>query len=159
MSFLATNAVKPNSGKAIQTALLQHTMRSITLEMLGCYGWCPSYSVTFRSNGIATIHDHGPRCDVRAKANVRFERVLEAALYAGASRIRPYYPIKAVDSLAARITFVEEQGTYVSNGPDRNSWAPEFLATQSRLDQIVRDTQWVPRIDLQTCAGRPKSRR
>ena len=158
MPFQATNAVKPNSGRAIQAALLQHTMRSITQEMLGCYGWCPSYSVTFWSNGLATIHDHGPRCDLRARANVPFDRVLQAALYAGASRIRPYYPIKAVDSLAARITFVDEQGTYVSNGPDRNSWGPEFLATQSRLDQIVRDVRWTPHINLEACAGRPNSR-
>jgi len=155
-AFEATAAILANRWRAIQTSMRHRTMRSITLEMLGCYGWCPSYTATFSSNGAATIQDHGPHCNVSGRTHVPFDQVLQAASLAGAW-LRPYYPIKAVDTLGARITFVTQHGAYVSEAPDRSSWGPEFLATQSRLDQIVRDVRWMPRIDLQRCAGGPPS--
>jgi len=155
-AFEATDATLANRRRAIESSLRRHTLRSITLEMLGCFGWCPSYTSTFNSNGVAAIQDHGPHCNVSGRTHVPFDQVLQAASLAGAW-LRPYYPIKAVDTLGARITFVTQHGAYVSEAPDRSSWGPEFLATQSRLDQIVRDVRWMPRIDLQRCAGGPPS--
>jgi hypothetical protein len=150
-AFEATDATLANRRRTIETALRRRTMRSIRLEMLGCYGWCPSYAATFNSNGVAVIQDHGPHCNVAAKTRAPFNRVLGAASLAG--WLRPYYPIKAVDTPGARIILVTQHGEYVSLAPDRSSWGTEFLETQSRLDQIVRDARWAPAIDLQFCAG------
>jgi hypothetical protein len=135
------------------------TLRAIGLEARGCYGWCPIYLVTFASDGNATIHARGPHCDVHAKAVVPFRRVLEAAGSAGAAALRPTYPIKAVDTFGARITLATAHQVFVSDGPDSTGWSPEFLATESRLDQIVRDTNWSPPLDIPRCSGVPQKLR
>ncbi len=142
--------------RSIEMALRSGAPRSIALDMRGCFGWCPVYTATFAASGIATILDRGPHCRETAKAEVPFARVLEAARQAGAARLRPYYPIRSQDTVAARITLVTHDSTYVSDAPDASSWGTAFVATQSRLDQIVRDTAWMPRIDLKACAGGAK---
>ena len=154
-AFRATAVVMNDRWRALSDAFQRYGFRSIGLEYAGCYGWCPAYAVTFASTGIATIRDRGPRCDVRAKAIVPFRRVLEAAASAGAARLQPFYPIRAVDTLGARITLVIAGRVFVSDGPDQTSWGSEFVATQSRLDQIVRDANWTPSLDLRRCAGSP----
>lgn len=144
---------------ALADAFRRGGLRTIALEARGCYGFCPTYLVTFASDGNATIHARGRNCDVHARAVVPFRRVVEAARSAGAAMLRPSYPARAVDTFGARITLATAHQVFVSDGPDSTSWGPEFLATESRLDQIVRDTNWFPPLDIPRCSGVPQKLR
>jgi hypothetical protein len=158
-AWQATLVVMHDRWYGLMHSFQRSAFSSIRLESRGCYGWCPVYSVAFASDGIATIRDRGPRCDETAKAGVPFREVLDAASLGGAGRLRPYYPVEAQDTFSASIILVTPKKIFVSEGPDRTSWGSEFLATQSRLDQIVRDAVWTPKIDLRRCAGGPLTNR
>ncbi len=115
-AFEATSALSLPRRRTIRSAIRRHKLHSITLEMLGCYGWCPSYKATFSSSGRATIRDRGLRCDVVARANISFGRVLAAVSY-NLAWLRPYYPISAVDTARARITVAIEHDPHISQTP------------------------------------------
>jgi len=158
-AFEATEVLMKDRWRVLADAFRRGSFRAISLEARGCYGWCPIYLATFNSNGTATLHARGPRCDMRAKAIVRFRRVLDAVRSGHAATLRPAYPIQAVDTFGARITLTTAHQVFISDGPDSTSWGPEFLATESRLDQIVRDTKWSPPLDIPRCSGAPQKLR
>ncbi len=139
--------------KALVDAFARNALRSITLEALGCYGTCPSYVVRFFADGHMTFEDKRIGCRETATAYLPFARVTEAARFAGAVFLRRRYDVRAIDTFGARITLTTTKNTFVSDGPDVQGWDPRFLATYSRLDQIVRDTTWSPRISVESCAA------
>jgi hypothetical protein len=147
-AYRATRAFELRRWTAIAGALRQHRMRFIKLEMLGCFGTCPAYDVTFRSNGTALLHVRGFKCEKTANAVLAFRRVTDAAYRAGSAYLRPVYSMRAVDTEGARITLATQDHTYVSEGPDSTTWGPAFLAAVSRFDQLVRDATWLPRLDV-----------
>jgi hypothetical protein len=149
--YQATRAFELPRESDIMGSLRDARMRFIKLEMLGCFGTCPRYDVTFRSDGTALLRLHDLTCEKTAKARVPFERVIDAASRAGSASLRPVYRMRAVDTEGARITLATRGKTYVSDGPDRTTWGPEFLAAVSRFDQLVRDATWVPRLDIDRC--------
>lgn len=151
-SFDATNRALGARRKAIYDAIRERNLRAIKLNMLGCYGSCPGYAVTFAANGLATIHDRGPGCDVRAAARVPFGPIIDAARSASAQLLRPRYPIRAVDTQGARIRIDTPRGIFTSFAPDSMTWGLEFVALQSRLDQMVRTIRWQPPVDIDACA-------
>jgi len=151
-SIESSNIVSRDRRRSLSDSFRRGDLHAVALESLGCYGSCPRYVASFAANGIATIHRLGRRCAITARAIVPFHEVLEAASMAGAERLRPYYAIRAEDTFGARITFVTLTNVFVSYAPDRTSWGPEFLATESRLDQIVRDVHWAPALNLRRCA-------
>jgi hypothetical protein len=137
-------------GHAIERALRENSLRSIQLEMTACMGTCPAYTVIFSSDGTAKIRDRGPGCDTSARASVPFHRVRDAA--GAGAWLLPYYPRKWTDTPGASITYAAARFQYVSYAPDEMEWTSRFRGVASRLDQIVRDTQWTPPIDLARCA-------
>jgi len=153
-AYRATRAFELPRWNDIGGALRQHRMRFIKLEMLGCFGTCPAYDVTFRSNGRALLHLRGFNCEKSANAVLTFRRVTDAAYRAGSAYLRPVYPIRAVDTEGARITLGTHDQTFVSEGPDSTTWGPAFLASVSRFDQLVRDATWVPPLDVDHCGRR-----
>jgi hypothetical protein len=152
-AYQATQAFELPRENDIIGALRQDRMRFIKLEMLGCFGTCPRYDVTFRSNGTALLHLHGFNCEKTANAAIPFERVAYAAVRAGSASLRPLYRMRANDTEGARITLATRDQTYFSEGPDRTTWGPDFLAAVSRFDQLVRDATWVPRLDIDRCGA------
>jgi hypothetical protein len=136
-------------------AFSRNRVRTIELDALGCFGSCPRYVARFFADGHATFHDTRPECDEQASAHIVFDRIAEAARIGGAEALLPKYNFATQDVFAARIMIVTATKTYVSEGPDRMQWGPEFLATFTRLDQIVRDTTWTPSISLENCAIAP----
>jgi len=152
-AYQSTRAFELPRENDIMGSLREARMRFIKLEMLGCFGTCPRYDVTFRSNGMALLHLHDFKCERTAKARVPFERVADAASRAASAFLRPVYRMRAVDTEGARITLATRDQIYVSDGPDRTTWGPEFLAAVSRFDQLVRDAMWVPRLDHDRCGA------
>lgn len=137
--------------RTIEEALKRGLLTSTRLETLGCFGSCPTYVATFTRHG-ATIVDKGPNCNVKAHAFVGIRRVEVALREGGASQLLPVYPPKWIDTPGARITLVINGRTYESEGRDVMSWQRPFATSVARLDQIVRDTDWTPAIDLTGCA-------
>jgi len=124
-------------------------LQSVTLETLGCFGACPHYRVEFFSNGRASI-DLGPGvCE--ASATVPFGHIVYAVRRA--PWLLPDYPTGGVsDGFGARISLQMSDGaTYISAGLSEYTWDRVFGSTESRLDQIVRDTRWSPPIDRMPC--------
>ena len=149
---LAKDPAEVQRRKELIDAFLQNRVRFIEVDALGCYGSCSQYVARFSADGHATFHDLQPACDETAVASVDFAHVVEAARTGGAEELLRRYEIVAVDGFAARITISTPSKTYISDGPDRTSWGRPFVTTFTRLDQIVRDTNWRPRIALENCA-------
>ena len=142
--------------RAIDEALKKNLLTSVRLEMFGCFGSCPAYTVTFTRQG-ATIVDSGPGCIRKARASIGINRVAAALREGEASQLLPAYPIQWVDTRGARITLVVNGRTYESEGRDAVTWQRPFDTTVARLDQIVSDAAWTPAIDftqVQNICGR-----
>jgi hypothetical protein len=120
-------------------------VRLVDLEMLGCFGHCPRYRVTFKHDGGAIFT--GARCS--ARAHVPFGRVLHAINEAVG--MRPSYGDRANDEFGARVRIVTAHETIESIGINQATWGPQFLITWARLDQLVRDTNWTPALTSQAC--------
>ncbi len=155
----ASGELFANRWKAIDGALARRTMRYVVLESATTFGRCPVYTATFHRSNLVTLRERGIGCDRTSTLHGRFARVLEAISDSGGSRMHAYYPVLARHTSQARITLVTPDGTFVSTGPDRTSWGPEFLATESRLDQIVRDLRTPPSsVAKRRSRGRPSRR-
>jgi hypothetical protein len=135
--------------RAIESAMRGRLLQSVTLETLGCFGTCPPYRVEFFSNGRASI-DLGPGL-CKASATVPFGHIAYAVRLAPG--LLPDYPTGGViDGFGARISLQMSDGTTsISAGLSESSWDRAFAITESRLDQIVRDTRWSPPIDRRPC--------
>ncbi len=151
--ILASDPVDIERRKELIDAFHRDRVRSIELDALGCYGSCPRYTARFSVDGRATLHDVRSECERTAVASIDFAHVVEAARIGGAEYLRPKYDFATVDVTAARITIRTRSKTYVSDGPDRTRWGPEFVTTFTRLDQMVRDINWRPRIALENCGA------
>jgi len=119
------------------------------LQMNGCFGTCPPYTVWFAPNGTAaydarrTPFSHA----VHASAAIPASNVRKI-LAQGATMLEPYYPIQAVDTMGASIDIEVNGHHYKSEGPDSSTWSPEFRSTVARLDQLVLDSRWTPALPV-----------
>jgi hypothetical protein len=138
----ATRAVMQPRWNAIADAIAHRTLRSVTLELLGCYGTCPHYTASFTSGGHALLHDLRATCNRVSTAGVPFASIIAAAAASNAQYLQPFYPRMVTDVLGARITLATPHASYVSFGPDRTRWDDTFSEFERRLDDIVRATTW-----------------
>jgi hypothetical protein len=120
-------------------------VRVVELEMLGCFGHCPRYRVSFEHGGEALFT--AARC--HARSHVPFERVLQAI--SSAVGMRPSYGSEANDAFGARVRIVTVDDTIESTGIDIGTWGPELLVTWARIDQLVHDTNWTPALITPAC--------
>ena len=148
-----TNAMLATRQAALRNALDDPELTSITIEKRGCTGDCPATTTTFTVHGAATIRERSAHCEIHANAIVPFRSVLEAASPSEARNLRAVLKTGGADTLGVRLTFVTPNRIVALDGPNDASWGPDFLATENRLDQIVRTATWRPPLDLQTCTG------
>jgi hypothetical protein len=149
--FLATQAILQPRWIQLTRDFADNSVRSVSLDMLGCYGSCQRYSALFSASGTAELQERGPTCRATASARVPFARILDIAKRSGASRLLPLYSSYGTDSEGARISIDTPSGSYQSVGPDRSRWDPAFIAMQSRLDELVSLTKWSPAVDHVKC--------
>jgi hypothetical protein len=137
---------RPPRDLDVINSLRRGTLRSVRLEMLGCYGSCPNYDVRFRRDGSAAIHfvRPCPGTPANASAHVDFDRVIAPAYEM--QQLRSYYAMRSVDTLGARITITTPHASYASWGPDSMTWGRNFSSLVARWDQLARDTAWNPAV-------------
>lgn len=123
-------------------------LESFTFESKGCYGACPSYVVTFSSNGKATINNvrfvpELKKLTGEGTANVPFAKVRALLASSRFATLAPEYPLHATDMWGVSLAWHYSDGFwYGVEAPDQTTWPNSLGSLVTAVMQLVRETDW-----------------
>jgi len=111
----------------------------------GCYGTCPAYTVRFLPNDHATFISGKNHC----RATISFEIVRDILRASDVTELASRYAFRTVDVFGAHLHLRYRDGfSFDSDAPDRTQWSAQFQELSDRIDQVVLDATWTPRLPL-----------
>jgi len=123
-------------------------LESFTFVSYGCYGTCPAYTVTFNSDGIASIQyirfvPQLKKLGGKGSANVPFAKVRALLASSQFASLDPNYPRHAMDTWGVSLDWRYRDGfTYDVLAPDETVWPTSLGSLIGAVMQLVRDTDW-----------------
>lgn len=145
--FVASS-IDDGTEKAVLAAL---PYRSITLKRTGCFGPCPVYTVTFRSDLSATLVAEeflDPQGTFHGEVDLfAYGRLCYLIDKIGFSSFKPWYTASWTDAATATVTLTLTDGRQLSVS-DYGSVGPvELWGLMEVIDRLRTQIEWTPAED------------